>query len=53
MRAAQAAVITHAGAAMYSGCEAERRLREASFLLLQAQTAESRRASLELLRRAA
>ncbi len=52
MRASQAAVIAHAGAAMNSGCEAERRLREASFLLVQAQTAESRRASLELLRRA-
>lgn len=52
MRAAQAAVIAHAGAAMNSGFETERRLREASFLLVQAQTADSRRASLELLRRA-
>lgn len=51
MRAAQAAVIAHAGAAMYAGCEAERRLREASFLLVQAQTAESRWASLDLLLR--
>ena len=50
MRAAQAAVIAHAGAAMHSGCETERRLREASFLLVQAQTADSRRASLQLLR---
>ena len=50
MRAAQAAVIAHAGAAMNSGCQTERRLREASFLLVQAQTAESKRASLELLR---
>ncbi|MEI7667163.1 MAG: hypothetical protein WCI65_14050 [Synechococcaceae cyanobacterium ELA263] len=51
MRAAQASVIAHAGAAMYAGCEAERRLREASFLLVQAQTADSRRASLDLLLR--
>jgi hypothetical protein len=51
MRAAEAAVIAHAGAAMYAGCEAERRLREASFLLVQAQTADSRRASLDLLHR--
>ena len=49
MRSAQAAVIAHAGGAMYSGCAAERRLREASFLLVQAQTADSRRASLDLL----
>ena len=51
MRAAQAAVIAHAGSAMVTDCEPERRLREASFLLVQAQTADSRRASLELLRR--
>lgn len=51
MRAAEAAVIAHAGVAMYAGCEAERRLREASFLLVQAQTADSRRASLDLLLR--
>jgi alkylation response protein AidB-like acyl-CoA dehydrogenase len=49
MRSAQAAVIAHAGGAMYCGCAAERRLREASFLLVQAQTADSRRASLDLL----
>jgi alkylation response protein AidB-like acyl-CoA dehydrogenase len=49
MRSAQAAVIAHAGAAMYAGCETERRLREASFLLVQAQTADSRRSSLDLL----
>ena len=53
MAASQAAVIAHAGAAMHTGCDAERRLREATFLLVQAQTAESRRASLELLRRSA
>jgi hypothetical protein len=51
MRAAQAAVIAHAGAAMDAGCETERRLREASFLLVQAQTADSRRASFDLLLR--
>jgi alkylation response protein AidB-like acyl-CoA dehydrogenase len=51
MRAAQAALIAHAGAAMVAGCPAQRRLREASFLLVQAQTADSRRASLELLLR--
>jgi hypothetical protein len=49
MRSAQAAVIAHAGGAKYCGCAAERRLREASFLLVQAQTADSRRASLDLL----
>jgi alkylation response protein AidB-like acyl-CoA dehydrogenase len=49
MRAAQAAVIVQGGAAMYSGTAAARRLREASFLLVQAQTAESRQASLKLL----
>ncbi len=49
MRSAQAAVIAHAGGAMYCGYAAERRLREASFLLVQAQTADSRRASLDLL----
>ncbi|MFZ0408087.1 MAG: acyl-CoA dehydrogenase family protein [Cyanobium sp.] len=49
MRSAQAAVIAQAGAAMVSGSPAERRLREASFLLVQAQTTESRHASLELL----
>jgi alkylhydroperoxidase/carboxymuconolactone decarboxylase family protein YurZ len=51
MRAAQAALIVHAGAAMDAGCQAERRLREASFLLVQAQTADSRRASLDQLLR--
>ncbi len=51
MRAAQAAVIAHAGSAMLVGAPVERHLREASFLLVQAQTTESRRASLDLLRR--
>jgi alkylation response protein AidB-like acyl-CoA dehydrogenase len=51
MRTSEAAVIAHAGAAMATGCEAGRRLREASFLLVQAQTADSRRASLNLLLR--
>jgi hypothetical protein len=49
MRCAQAAVITRAGAAMQTGTPAERRLREAAFLLVQAQTAPSRQASLQLL----
>ena len=49
MRSAQAAVIAHAGGAMHAGCAAERRLREASFLLVQAQSADSPRASLNLL----
>ena len=49
MRCAQAAVIANAGAAMHTGSPAERRLREASFLLVQAQTADSRQSSLELL----
>lgn len=44
------AVITaRAGAAMYSGCSAERRVREAMFLQVQAQTAQTRSASLALL----
>ena len=49
MRSAQAAVIAHAGGAMHAGCAAERRLREASFQLVQAQSADSPRASLDLL----
>jgi len=44
------AVITaQAGAAMRTGCSAERRLREAMFLQVQAQTATTRAASLALL----
>lgn len=49
MRCAQAAVIAHGGAAMHTGLPAERRLREAAFLLVQAQTMASRQASLQLL----
>ena len=51
MRSAQATLIAQAGAAMHSGSAAERRLREASFLLVQAQTSESQRASLDRLAR--
>jgi len=51
MRAAQAAVIAHAGSAMLAGAPVQRHLREASFLQVQAQTADSRRAALDLLRR--
>jgi hypothetical protein len=47
---ATTAVITaRAGASMRSGCSAERRLREAMFLQVQAQTALTRSASLSLL----
>lgn len=49
MRCAQAAVIARAGGAMPIGTPAERRLREAAFLLVQAQTTQSRQASLQLL----
>ena len=46
-RAAMAVVTARAGAAMLQGCSAERRLRESMFLLVQAQTADTRRAQLE------
>lgn len=49
-RAAMTVVTARAGAAMLRGCSAERRLREAMFLQVQAQTAATRRASLELMR---
>ncbi len=49
VEAATAVVIARAGAAMYSGCSAERRVREAMFLQVQAQTARTRAASLTLL----
>jgi alkylation response protein AidB-like acyl-CoA dehydrogenase len=49
LRAATAVVVARAGAAMRSGHEAERRIREALFLQVQAQTAASRAASLDLL----
>jgi alkylation response protein AidB-like acyl-CoA dehydrogenase len=49
-RAAMAVVTARSGAAMTRGCSAERRLREAMFLQVQAQTAATRQASLELMR---
>ncbi len=49
VRAAQAVVVARSGGAMRSGCSAERRMREALFLLVQAQTAATRAASLSLL----
>ena len=48
-RATTAVVVARAGAAMLSGHSAERRLREAMFLLVQAQTRPSRDASLALM----
>lgn len=50
VEATTAVVTARAGAAMYSGCSAERRVREAMFLQVQAQTARTRAASLALLR---
>lgn len=47
-RSAQANVTARAGASMLTGCAAERRLRESMFLLVQAQTADTRAASLSL-----
>jgi len=47
-RAAMANVTARAGDAMMTGCSAERRLRESMFLLVQAQTADTRAASLRL-----
>jgi alkylation response protein AidB-like acyl-CoA dehydrogenase len=49
LRAATAVVIARAGAAMRSGHEAERRIRDALFLQVQAQTAATRAASLDLI----
>ena len=49
-RATTAVVVARAGAAMRLGQPAERRLREAMFLMVQAQTAATRTASLDLLR---
>ncbi len=48
VRAATAVVTARSGAAMRTGTAAERRVREAMFLLVQAQTASSREASLRL-----
>lgn len=42
-------ITARAGAAMQRGCSAERRVREAMFLQVQAQTSASRSASIELL----
>jgi len=49
IKATTAVVTAQAGAAMRSGCSAERRVREAMFLQVQAQTATTRAASLSLL----
>ena len=46
VRAATAVVIARAGAGVRSGTSAERRVREAMFLQVQAQTVDSRRAGL-------
>ena len=48
MLATTSVVIARAGASMMSGCSAERRVREALFLQVQAQTADTRAASLSL-----
>jgi len=49
VQATSAVVVARAGAAMRRGQAAERRVREAMFLLVQAQTANTRAASLALL----
>lgn len=49
VEATTAVVTARAGAAMYSGCSAERRVREAMFMQVQAQTERTRAASLALL----
>jgi len=49
VRAATAVVIARSGAAMMTGCSAERRLRESMFLQVQAQTSVSRHAALALI----
>ena len=49
MRTTTATVIARAGAGVRSGTSAERRVREALFLQIQAQTADSRRAGLKRL----
>jgi len=48
--AAQAVVVARSGGAMLTGTSAERRVREAMFLQVQAQTAEVRKAQLRLIR---
>lgn len=52
VQATTAVVTAQAGAAMRSGCNAERRVREAMFLRVRAQTAATRSASLALLAKA-
>lgn len=49
VQATTAVVTAQAGASMRQGCSAERRVREAMFLQVQAQTAATRSASLALL----
>jgi osmotically-inducible protein OsmY len=49
-RATQAVVVARSGGAMLTGCSAERRVREAMFLQVQAQTADVRAAQLRLIR---
>ena len=49
VKATTAVVTARAGAAMYSGCSAERRVREAMFMQVQAQTERTRSAALDLL----
>ena len=49
VEATTAVITAQAGASMRTGCSAERRLREAMFLQVQAQTAVTRSASLSLL----
>lgn len=46
--AAMAVITARAGASMMRGCSAERRLREAAFMQVQAQTAASRAESLDV-----
>lgn len=49
IQATTAVITAQAGASMRSGCSAERRVREAMFLQVQAQTASTRAASLALI----
>lgn len=51
VRATTAAIVARSGAAMRRGTSAERRVREAMFLQVQAQTAASQSAGLDLLSR--
>jgi alkylation response protein AidB-like acyl-CoA dehydrogenase len=49
LRATTAVIVARAGAAMRSGHDAERRVREALFLQVQAQTAATRAASMDVM----